>query len=436
MKKLIIICAFVFTSGFSIAQLYFPPSNSDDWETILPESLNWCQNKIDSLYDFLDSNNTNAFILLKDGKIVLEKYFGSHNEKSLWYWASAGKTLTSFMVGVAQQEGYLSISDTTSKYLGEGWTNCTPDQEYKITIRHQLTMTTGLDDGIADNFCTDKSCLIYKAGAGTRWAYHNAPYTLLDQVVETATGVTLNNFIDQKLKPATGITGLFIKLDYNNVFWSNARSMARFGLLILNKGNWNGTQIMTDTTYFNQMINTSQSINESYGYLWWLNGKSSFMVPQSQIVFPGSFSPNAPDDMIAALGKNGQFIDVVPSENLVWIRMGEAPETKLVSFLLNDQIWEYLNELECTVLSVDKPKLSDFDVYPNPVSSELIIESPAEIKINTVKFSVYNPQGKLIKKIYPSNSKTILNMTDYPAGTYFISINNGKKTVQKKFNKN
>ena len=50
--------------------------------------------------------------------------------------------------------------------------------------------------------------------------------------------------------------------------------MARFGLLILNKGNWDGNQIMTDTNYFNQMLNSSQSLNESYGYLWWLNGKT------------------------------------------------------------------------------------------------------------------------------------------------------------------
>src|SRR5690606_4649220 len=209
---------------------------------------------------YLESKNTKSFIVLKDGKIVIEKYFGTFTQDSLWYWASAGKTLTAFMVGIAQQENYLSINDTTSKYLGQGWTNCTTSQEEKITIRNQLTMTTGLDDGVPDNHCTLDTCLNYIADAGTRWAYHNAPYTLLDEVIASATGQTLNAYTNQKLKIPTGITGTFAPSGYNNVFISKARSMARFGLLILNKGNWNGNPIMTDTTYFNQMVNTSQSL--------------------------------------------------------------------------------------------------------------------------------------------------------------------------------
>jgi hypothetical protein len=66
--------------------------------------------------------------------------------------------------------------------------------------------------------------------------------------------------------------------------------MARFGLLIQGNGAWNGTQLI-NSTYFNEMVNTSQNLNKSYGYLWWLNGKPSFMVPTSQIVFLGSYAP-------------------------------------------------------------------------------------------------------------------------------------------------
>ena len=108
--------------------------------------------------------------------------------------------------------------------------------------------------------------------------------------------------------------GLYVQQGYNNVYLSTARSMARFGLLILNNGAWDGNQIMTDSVYFNQMISTSQNLNNSYGYLWWLNGKSNYMLPQTQIVFNGSITPQAPNDMIAALGLNGQIINVVPSQ--------------------------------------------------------------------------------------------------------------------------
>ncbi|MFZ1678406.1 MAG: serine hydrolase domain-containing protein [Saprospiraceae bacterium] len=191
---------FVLPTLFMHAQsLYFPPLVGNTWDTLSPSSLGWCTDQISPLFDYLESTNTKAFIVLKDGKIVIEKYFGTFTRDSIWYWASAGKTLTSFMVGIAQQENKLSISDTTSQYLGQGWTNCTTAQEDKITIRHQLTMTTGLDDGVPENYCTLDTCLIYKADAGTRWAYHNAPYTLLDEVIQNATGVSLNVYINQKL---------------------------------------------------------------------------------------------------------------------------------------------------------------------------------------------------------------------------------------------
>ena len=99
------------------AQTYFPPKTGT-WDTLSTNRFGYCQNKIDSLYNFLSQNNSKSFILLKDGKIVLEKYFGTFTKDSNWYWASAGKTLTGFCVGIANQEGLLKLTDKTSKYLG------------------------------------------------------------------------------------------------------------------------------------------------------------------------------------------------------------------------------------------------------------------------------------------------------------------------------
>lgn len=132
--------------------------------------------------------NSKAFLVLKDGRIVIEHYFGTFTQDSLWYWASAGKSLTAFLVGKAQEEGFLDINDPSSDYLGAGWTSCTPLQEGAITVRNQLTMTTGLDDGTGDTDCTDPACLQYLARPGTRWAYHNAPYTMLDGVISMRPG--------------------------------------------------------------------------------------------------------------------------------------------------------------------------------------------------------------------------------------------------------
>jgi CubicO group peptidase (beta-lactamase class C family) len=185
--------------------LYFPPlNNAAVWDTVSPAALGWCESEIPNLYSFLQQQDTKGFIVLKNGKIALEKYFGTFTKDSLWYWASAGKTLTSFLVGKAQEEQFLSLTDTTATYLNAGWTNCTPVQEEKITIRHQLTMTSGLDDGVADNHCTLDTCLTYLADAGTRWAYHNAPYTLLESVLTNATNTPINTYTQTKLKSKTG----------------------------------------------------------------------------------------------------------------------------------------------------------------------------------------------------------------------------------------
>ena len=411
--------------------LYFPPTAGNTWDTISPQSLGYCQSKIDSLYAFLDTTNTKAFILLKDGKIVLEKYFGTHTQSSVWQWASAGKTITSFIVGIAQQEGHLSINDTTSTYLGQGWTDCTPAQEERITIRHQLTMTSGLDDGVTDPFCTLDNCLIYNADAGTRWAYHNGPYTLLDGVVENAAGQTLNSFTTQKLKSPTGMTGTFAPVGYNNVFFSNARSMARFGLLILNNGNWNGNQILTDTAYFNQMTTTSQTLNKSYGYLWWLNGKQNFMIPSSQIVFPGSLIPNAPSDMISAMGKGGQFLNVIPSQNMVWVRMGEEPANSLVPFLLNDDIWQYVNDLLCATTGIDNQdnQNSFVQLFPNPGNEILNLKSDKQIS----KVEVFNMQGQIVKSLNTQNKEVSVIISELRNGLYFVKaiLENGKIWTEK-----
>lgn len=404
----------------SSQSLYFPPVAGNTWDTISPAVLGWCEDRITPMLDYLESKNTKAFIVLKDGKIVIEKYFGTFTQDSVWYWASAGKTLTAFAVGMAQQEGHLSITDTSSEYLGS-WTSCPPAKEDLITIRHQLTMTTGLDDQVADPYCTLQSCLQYKADAGTRWAYHNGPYTMLDKVIQQATGQTLNVYFTQKVKNPTGMSGAFFPSGYNNVFVSTPRSMARFGLLMLNKGNWNGTQILTDTSYFKQMVNTSQTLNPSYGYLWWLNGKTSFMVPGLQTVFNGPLSPHAPDDMYAALGKNGQFINVVPSMNLVFIRMGDAPENNEVPFTFNDSIWQKLNDVICTTTGVaDANKESvQAEIYPNPALDVFTVK----YALHSFTVSMYDITGKIVMHETPAYDNAKIETDGFVNGMYFLKIN-------------
>lgn len=426
MKKLLQVTIVNLIIGFTTLNaqgLYFPPiSNSANWDTISPASLGWCSDKIDSLYNYLQQQDTKGFMVLKNGKIVLEKYFGNFTKDSLWYWASAGKTLTAFLVGKAQEEKYLSVTDTSSKYLGVDWTSCTRAQENKINIRNQLTMTTGLDDGVPDNHCTLPVCLKYLADAGTRWAYHNAPYTLLENVLTTATGTSINTYTQTKLRSATGITGAWTFVDYDNVFFSKVRSMARFGLLMQNNCIWNGDTLLHDTAYVKQMTNTSQSNNLSYGYLWWLNGKTSYMLPTSQIVFQGSYAPAAPSDMFAGLGKNGQIVSISKNLGLVVVRMGNQASSGEVPTQLCNSIWEKLNAIMCIKtasqeINVNNPIIS---VFPNPANAEIHITTTLD---KDFQIEIINTLGQTITK---HQNKHSIDIADLKNGLYFFIVKQGQ----------
>ena len=111
MKSVLLSTILILSLSSQAQSLYFPPTTGSDWESIAPADLGWCIDKIDNLYGFLEEKNTKAFIVLKDGKIVLEKYFDDHDVNKLWYWASAGKTLTCFLTGLAESEDLLALDD-------------------------------------------------------------------------------------------------------------------------------------------------------------------------------------------------------------------------------------------------------------------------------------------------------------------------------------
>jgi CubicO group peptidase (beta-lactamase class C family) len=258
----------------------FPPISGTTWKTTSISDLKWNQNAVQPLLDYLELKNSKSFIILVNGKIVLENYFDNHIASSNWYWASAGKTLTSTVTGIAQQEDLLNINNKVSQYLGAGWTSETLAKENLITCKHLLTMTSGLDDGTDD---VEPADLIYKADAGTRWAYHNV-YVKLQDVVAAASAQNWSTYFNAKLSNKIGMDDTWVQLGVNSVYTSNTRSMARFGLLILNKGKWENNTILNEA-YFNEATTTSQNINLGYGYLWWLNGKQIIICRNHSLLF-------------------------------------------------------------------------------------------------------------------------------------------------------
>lgn len=422
MKQLYFILLYLlFQSSLSAQNLYFPPLTGDEWESQSPESLNWCTDKIDPLLDYLEAEDSKSFLVLKDGKIVIEAYFDGFTKDSTWAWFSAGKTLRAALIGIAQEEGLLDINDKTADYLGQGWTNLPQEKEELITIWHQLTMTSGLDEA-PDIFCTIDTCLNYKADAGNRWYYHNAPYSLTKDVLESASNTGLNLYTQQKIKNKIGMKGLWVPVQFNTFYFSTARDMARFGLLIQNAGQWDNTPVIADANYVAAMITPSQSLNPSYGYLWWLNGQSSFIPPGTPNSFNSFIAPDAPADVYSAIGAEGQIISVSPSNGIVMIRQGVQNNQSLVPIDLVNETWKRLMEVACISTSTQTPIQNNaIALFPNPATNQVSIVLDSDENFEIAVFDL------LGKKIFTQKNNELLKVGHFQSGVYQVLVNQGDK---------
>ncbi len=423
LRAILITLSLAFASNKSIAQLYFPPLAGSSWDTISPASLGWCADSINSLYAFLDAKHTKGFLVLKDGKIVLEKYFGTFTKDSNWYWASAGKSLTATMVGIAQDNNLVDINNPVSNYIGNAWSVAPAAKEQLITVKHLLSMSSGLKDNPNNSNCTDDTCLKYFADAGTRWSYYNAAYYKLFDVLTTAYGSGINVITNNSIKSKIGMQGVWLPGEegFGYIYYSTVRSMARFGLLNLNNCIWNNDTLIKNTSYVQAAKNTSQIYNKSYGYLWWLNGKGTYMSPGFQAVINSNLVPTAPADMYTAMGKNDQRAYIVPSQNMVVIRMGEAADGSLAAISpFDEDLWTKINNLKCNApLGVTTPyELNKITVSPNPATDMVNIFSP----YNNQSMNLVTSTGQIMYSITDAPHNVQLNMHTLNSGIYFLKI--------------
>lgn len=418
MIRMLLLSLLFLATRLPAQSLYYPPLTGDTWTTLAPSQLGWCPDRLDTLLNFVEAKGTKSFIILKDGRIVVERYFGAYTRDSLWYWASAGKSLMSFLIGAAREDGFLQLDDPTSKYLGVGWTSCTAADEQRIRLIHQLTMTSGLDDRLEDllanDNCLDPECLVCLFEPGTRWAYHNAPYRLLQDVLEKASGLEKNIYTRLRLGNFIGMRGFW----FNYIYYSTARDMARFGLLMLGRGAWNGKTILGDTAYYNSMIRPSQPLNPAYGYLWWLNGQDAYLLPGLQIRFPGALIPAAPADLYAALGKDDQKIYIVPSQGLVVVRQGlSAGGVRPAASSFDNQLWERIAALDCTsVARKPAPQVAPVAAFPNPTAGRVTLRTEAPL----LRIELWNTRGQLVYTQTAAGTEWTIDLAGLPPGVYLV----------------
>ncbi|MBM3335813.1 serine hydrolase, partial [Candidatus Sumerlaeota bacterium] len=273
---------------------YFPP-NAGNWEQVAPVSVGWNAGKLNEALQIAAKSRSSGVVILHRGRIMAEQYWNLSQNRyhvgkdraghAIEDVASAQKSVSAILVGIAQHKGLLSIGDSVQKYLGPGWSKASREQEKAITIRHLLTMTSGLTNALA-----------YEAPPGTRWLYNTTCYARTIEAVAAAAKKSPNELTREWLTGPLGMSdsrwvdrpGPVSRLNPRG-FATTARDLARFGLLILAGGKWNGETVIADREYLRAALSPSQKLNPSYGYLWWVNAR--------QTRFPG-----APADMVAALG--------------------------------------------------------------------------------------------------------------------------------------
>lgn len=320
------------TVGPLSGETYWP--QGADWTTVKPEVVDMDEAQLQAAVKYALEQKTVGVLVLRTGKIVAESYAKDWSVNKAHNLASATKSMTSILVGMALDDGKFTGLDQPIADFAPDWKGT--DKE-AIQLRHFLTMTTGLNHrgaGLSrrgDQFEVGLKMPL-TAKPGTVWAYNTQAYHMLFRLLEKATGENLEAYSQRKLFGPLGMEHPgWIKAggvtNYHSVQCS-ARDLARFGLFALRGGRWQDKRLVSEE-YFRQATSPSQKLNPAYGFLWWLNnpdatgaGAGSRRVAR-QLLFPG-----APRDLFAAMGNEGQIALIVPSLDLVVVRLGESPDDR------------------------------------------------------------------------------------------------------------
>ncbi len=315
------------TGGSSArAETYCPQGKH--WATVTPDVAGMDEARLAAAVKYALGQNTKGLLVLRSGKIVAESYADGWDKDKASGIASATKSMVSILVGIALDEGkFKSVDQPLVEFApplkGTG--------QEALTLRHLLTMTSGLSPQGAERVGRggDQFAALWKMTLqdkpGTVWRYNTPAYHTLFRLIEKATGQSLEEYSRQKLFGPLGMEhASWVKVkagDVTNYFHleCSTRDLGRFGLFAQRGGQWDGKQLVSKD-YFKLATSPSQKLNPDYGFLWWLNANDGPRARPARRSFPG-----LPHDLIAAMGRAGQYVLIVPSQDLVVVRQGDQP---------------------------------------------------------------------------------------------------------------
>lgn len=312
--------------AIAIPQLTAPWPAGSEVGTIDPEA----QRLLDALLAQDNANDlqTRALVLVHKGQIVAESYAqGISAQTPLLGWSMA-KSVTAIALGRLIQQGKLALDDQS---LFPAWAD---DERAAISVRQLLTMTDGLEFNEIYNPGEDATHMLFGTSdsaafalakplghaPGTHFNYSSGTANLLARVMQQRAGTDLQSqlhYLFNEVFQPLGLAHTVFETDASGGFvgssyvYGSARDWARLGLLMLNKGTLNGQQLL-DEAFVEAATQPNTSSNEkAYGFQFWLNHGDATLR-----------WPDLPAGAYAAMGNRAQLVMVVPSAQVVVVRLG------------------------------------------------------------------------------------------------------------------
>jgi CubicO group peptidase (beta-lactamase class C family) len=291
-----------------------------------------------NLLDYVRNQNSTGFLVVQDGKVLLEKNWPApegDRQFSMFVYgktqqgalledvASQQKSFVAVLVAVAIDKGLIDIEQPVAAYIGAGWSKATPEQETKIRVIDVLTMSSGLNDKFG-----------YEAPAGTLFYYNTPVYAMTKRIVAAAANQPLDAITHEWLTAPAGMNdtawrqrpNALASVGNNTGLVTTPRDIALFGQMVLHGGVANDGKRVVSEANLKAMF-TPSATNPAYGRLWWLNS-GTYRVNAAGERKDGPLIAAAPTDTVAAFGLLDRRLYVVPSRKLVVVRTGAVAGDK------------------------------------------------------------------------------------------------------------
>ena len=321
---------------------YFP---TDGWQSMAPDALGLDPVKLDAAINFQTAtSNTQAVFVVRHGYVAAEEYFGSTTAATRHQSYSMAKSFSSTLVGIAIEQGLLTgVDEKICTYYPEDW-DCADaaDLRSKITIDHAMNISTGImwnenwnSDATGANDALNFNMLDTMLGRqaveepGTRMRYSTGDPALLSGVFLGATGKSAYAYGQEVLFGPLGMSAIQWDSDLQGRTTTyagirgTATEYAKLGLLFLNKGMWDGEQIVP-AEWVDKTTQGDKPCDDWYRYLWHQNppARLGTQDPACDALFcPPTAYADLPPDTFFAEGINGQFIFIIPSADMVVVRL-------------------------------------------------------------------------------------------------------------------